>query len=121
MNSGARLKSHLTLIDGPHRPSDRFLRLHFNECLAVNVCRGDVIEDYEDQEIDNFMEELGVYDGNIETGDPRWSTELGSHVHAYLVRQKMAERSVILVFYSKKQAAKGPPSTQHYRIGLLPT
>ncbi|KAM6489284.1 hypothetical protein JOM56_015185, partial [Amanita muscaria] len=91
LNSGAPLKSHLTLIDGPYRPRDRFLRLHFSRCLAVSVCRGDVMEDYKEQEIENFMEELGVYDGEINTGDPRWSTPLGSHVHAYLIRQKMAE------------------------------
>ncbi|KAF8524082.1 hypothetical protein BU17DRAFT_85143 [Hysterangium stoloniferum] len=58
------------IIDGPYRPSDRFLRLHFQECLAVSVCRGDVMEDYHEQEIENFMEELGVYDGEIDTGDP---------------------------------------------------
>jgi len=49
------------------------------------------VEDYKEQEIENFMEELGVYDGTIETSDPRWSTPLGSHVHAYLIRLKMAE------------------------------
>jgi hypothetical protein len=96
LNNSAPLKSHLTLIDGPYRPSDRFLRLHFKECLVVSVCRGDVMEDYKDQEIENFMEELGVYDDEIVTSDPRWSTMLGSHVHAYLLRQKMAEWSVIL-------------------------
>ncbi|KAF8816780.1 hypothetical protein BYT27DRAFT_7181235, partial [Phlegmacium glaucopus] len=90
LNGNIPLKSHLTLIDGPYRPSDRFLRLHFNECLAVSVCRGDVWEDYEDQEIDLFMEGLGVFDNEIDPTDPRWSTPLGSHVHAYLVRQKMA-------------------------------
>ena len=99
LNSGAPLKSHLTLTDGPHRPSDRFLCLHFEHCLAVSVCRGDIMEDYEEQEIENFMEELGVYDGEIDTSDPRWSTPLGSHVHAYLVRQKMAEESVILFIF----------------------
>ena len=52
LNSGAPLKSHLTLTDGPHRPSDRFLRLHFEHCLAVSVCRGDIMEDYEEQEIE---------------------------------------------------------------------
>jgi len=83
-DSGAPLKSHLTLTDGPDRFSDRFLRLHFRQCLAVSVCRGDI------------MEELGVYDGETDTSDPRWSTPLGSHVHAYLVRQKMAEESVNL-------------------------
>ena len=98
LNNSAPLKSHLTLIDGPYRLSDRFLRLHFNECLVVSVCRGDVMEDYEDQEIENFMEKLGVYDGVIDTSDPRWSTPLGLHVHAYLLRQKMAEWSVILLF-----------------------
>ncbi|KAF8512700.1 hypothetical protein JB92DRAFT_2926698 [Gautieria morchelliformis] len=91
LKNSAPLKSHLTLIDGPHRLSDRFLRLHFNECLVVCVCRGDVMEDYQEQEIENFMEELGVYDGEIDTSDPRWSTPLGSHVHAYLLRRKMAE------------------------------
>ena len=49
------------------------------------------MEDYKEQEIENFMEELGVYDGEINIGDSRWSTPLGSHVHAYLIRQKMAE------------------------------
>jgi hypothetical protein len=91
LNSGAPLKSHLAIIDGANRLSDRFLRLHFNECLAVSVCRGDVMEDYEEQEIENLMEELGVYNGAIETSDPKWSTPLGSHIHAYLIRQKMAE------------------------------
>jgi hypothetical protein len=40
-----------------------------------------------------FMEELGVFDNEIDTGDPRWSTPLSSHfrVHAYLIRQKMKE------------------------------
>jgi hypothetical protein len=47
------------------------------------------MEDYKEQEIENFREELGVYDGEINTGYPRWSTPLGSHVHAYLTRQKM--------------------------------
>jgi len=91
LNSGAPLKSHLGLADGPYRPSDRFFRLHFEQCLAVSVCRGDIMEDYEEQEIESFMEELGVYDGEMDTSDPRWSTPLGSHVHAYLVTQKMAE------------------------------
>jgi len=83
------LKPHLTLNYGSNNPSDRFLRLHFNECLAVSVCRGDVMEDYAEQEIDNFMEELGIYDNVIDNSEPGWSTELGSHVHAYLVRQRM--------------------------------
>ena len=89
------MKSHLTVIDGPNRPSDRFLRLHFNGCLAASVCRGDVMEDYQEQEIENFMEELGVYNNEIDTSDPRWSTPLGSHVHAFLVRQKMAEQVIL--------------------------
>ena len=39
-NSGALLKSHPILVDGPNRPSDRFLCLHFRQCLAgVSVFR----------------------------------------------------------------------------------
>ena len=50
------------------------------------------LEDYREQEIETFMEELGVYDNEIDPDDQRWSTPLGSHVHAYLIRQKMAEQ-----------------------------
>jgi hypothetical protein len=58
------------------------------------------MEAYEEQEIENFMEELGYYDDEmVNTSDPRWSTPLGSHVHAYLVRQKLAEASVILFLF----------------------
>ena len=78
LNSDAPLRSHLTLKDGPDRPSNRFLRLHSRECLAVSVCLGDVMEDYREQEIENFMEELGVYDGEIDTSDPGWSFMLTS-------------------------------------------
>jgi hypothetical protein len=107
LNSRAQLKSHLILTDGPNWPSDQFLRLHFRKCLAVSVCRGDVMEDYKDQEIENFMEDLGVYDGEIDTSDPRWSTPLGSHVHAYLSRQKMAEGSVYLFVFSSETLIEG--------------
>lgn len=91
LNGGAPLKSHLTLVDGPHRPSDWFLRLHFRRCLTVSACRGDVMEDYEEQEIENFMDELGVYDGELDTTDPRWKTPLGVEVYSYIIRQKLAE------------------------------
>ena len=103
------MKSHLTLIDGPNRPGDRFLRLHFERCLTVSACRGDVLEDYKDQEIENFMEELGVFDGEIDTSDPGWSTPLGSHVHAYLIRQKMKEQSVIFCIFLSEKYAEGAP------------
>ena len=85
------LQSHLTLVDGSDRPSDCFLRLHFRECLAVSACRGDVLEDYQDQEIENFMEELGVYDGVYDGSHPKWTTPLGVLVNAYLIRQKIAQ------------------------------
>ncbi|KIL59400.1 hypothetical protein M378DRAFT_1009943 [Amanita muscaria Koide BX008] len=85
------LQSHLTLVDGSDRPSDCFLRLHFKECLAVSACRGDVLEDYQDQEIESFMEELGIYDGEIDGSDPKWTTPLGVLVNAYLIRQKIAQ------------------------------
>jgi len=93
--SGTPLKTHLTLVDGPHRPSDRFLRLHFRRCLVVSVCRGDVLEDYREWEIDRFKAKLGVYDNEINPDDPGWSTPLGAHVHAYLIRQKIAKYDMI--------------------------
>ena len=86
----APLKTHLTLSDEPHRPSDRFLRLHFKRCLAVSACRGDVKDDYKDKEIEMFMEELGIFDDEIDESDPQWMTPLGMEVHSYLIRQSLA-------------------------------
>ena len=54
----APLKTHLTLSEGPHRPSDRFLRLHFERCIAVSAYGGDPRDDFRGQEINIFMEEL---------------------------------------------------------------
>jgi|SRR5882724_43747 len=90
LDGGMPLKSHLTLADGPLRPSDRFLRLHFQRCLAVCVFGGHPTEDYRDQEISLFMEELGVFDDEIDTTDPKWETPLGKEVYADLMRQKLA-------------------------------
>jgi hypothetical protein len=95
---GVPLKSHLTLINGPHRPDDRFLRLHFKRCLAVSACRGDVMEDCKEQEIENFMDELGFYDGEIDTTDPRWQTPLGVEVSSHLIRLKLAEYVLFFFF-----------------------
>jgi len=52
-----------------------------------------VSEDFEEQEVENFMEELGVYDGDSEldsygSTDPTWSTPLGIQVYSYLLGQK---------------------------------
>ena len=84
------MKSHVTLTDRSDQPSDRFLRLHFQRCLVIGAGRGDVQEDYKAQEIENFMEELGVFDNEIDLRDPGWSTPLGIEVHAQLIREKMA-------------------------------
>ena len=37
LKSGLPVKSHLTLINGPCCPSDHFLCLHFQRCLALSV------------------------------------------------------------------------------------
>jgi hypothetical protein len=90
LSGDAPLKTHLTLSDGPYRPSDRFLRIHFKRCIAVSACRGDVKDDYEEQEIEMFMEDLGIFDDEIDYSDPRWLTPLGMEVHSFLVRQRLA-------------------------------
>ena len=86
----------LTPVDRSDQPGDRFLRLHFQRCLVHSAGRGDVQEDYRPQEIRNFMEELGVFDNEIDFRDPGWSTPLGIEVHALLIREKM-ERWVLLL------------------------
>jgi len=37
------------------------------------------------------MEELGVYDSEMDTTDSRWMSPLDIEVYSYLVRQKLAE------------------------------
>ena len=91
LKGATSLKSHATFVDGQDHPSDQFLRLHFQCCLATSASAGNATEDYRDQEVDLFMEELGVYDNEMDTSDPRWSTPLGIEVYAYLVRQRMRE------------------------------
>ena len=83
-------QTHVTLVDGPCRPSDRFLRMHFEQCLAVSACLGDVREDYYEQDIEIFMDDLGVCDDEIDYTDPRWESPLGKEVYSYLLRQKLA-------------------------------
>jgi hypothetical protein len=93
------LKSHLTLVDGPHRPSDQFLRLHFQRCITVNACGGDIRDDYNQQDIDGFMDELGVFDNDINTADPRWETPLCREVYSYLLREKLEKCVLVFVTY----------------------
>lgn len=65
--------------------------MHFKECLAVSACRGDILEDYQDQEIECFMEEPGIYDGEIDSSHPKWTTPLGVLISDHLIRQKVAQ------------------------------
>ena len=98
----AALNKHAHFVDGPDRPSDRFLHLHFQRCLIASACGGNAREDYEDQEIDLFMENLGVYDDEVDPTDDRWTSPLGVEVHAYLVRQKTAELNMLVDMELKK-------------------
>jgi hypothetical protein len=98
LSGGRPLKTHLVLSDGPDRPNDQFLRAHFERCLAVSTFGGDPQEDYDEQEISNFMEELGIYDV-IDWTDPRWQTELGIEVRAWLLRSSL-QRWVFLGFFA---------------------
>jgi len=103
LESGRPLKSHLTFVDGPCRPSDRFLRLQFQRCLAVCVFGSDPREDYRDQEIDHFMEEFGVYDNEIDTTDSRWETRtpLGKEVRSCQAKLCFSTYIMILVAYTR--------------------
>ena len=91
-------KSHVTFVDGRDRPSDHYLRLHFQQCLTVSVCGGDPTEDY--QEIELTMEEL--YD-EMDFSDSRWKTPLGLEIHANLVRKEIALRDKLILKYPLSQ------------------
>ena len=86
------LKSHLIPSDDG---MDRFLRLHFERCLSVSAFGGDVREDYEEGEINQFMDELGVFDEDgIDSTHPGWQTPLGREVHAWLLRRRLLDVGV---------------------------
>ncbi|KIM81131.1 hypothetical protein PILCRDRAFT_89173 [Piloderma croceum F 1598] len=77
LNNGMPLKSHLTLIDGPSS----------QRSVSSFALPGE-------QEIDLFMEQLGVYDNEIDTTDPQWMTPLGIEVYVYLIRHKLADNYI---------------------------
>jgi hypothetical protein len=58
---------------------------------------GDVRRDYEDQEIDIFIDDL-VYDDEMDPSDPRWARPPGMEVHSYL-RQQLAPWVVFFPFH----------------------
>jgi len=97
MLDAAPFKSHVTFAEGQDRPTDQFLRLHFQRCLAVSVCGRDPTEDYEEQEIGLFMEELGLYDDTMDFSHPDWETPLGREVYAALVREQETNTKIELV------------------------
>ena len=43
------------------------------------------------------MEELGAYDDEMDTTDPRWMTPLGIEVYAYLIMQKTSRVSPFFI------------------------
>ena len=76
------LKSHLI-------PSDDgmvwFLQLHFEHCLSISTFGGDVRADYEEGEINQFMDEL-VYLMRMELIQViQVGTPLGHEVHVWLL------------------------------------
>lgn len=86
-------ESYLNLIDGPLSTWRPLPPSAVPNCLAVSVCRGDVTEDYREQEIENVMEELGIFDNEMDTGDPRWLTPARFACPCLPhIRQKMAEQ-----------------------------
>ncbi|KAK7045290.1 hypothetical protein R3P38DRAFT_2609712 [Favolaschia claudopus] len=80
--------------------TDHFLRRHFRLCLNVQLCQGDIHEDFPGAEIFETSIELGIsYYANgllnledlAPAEDPRWETELGQEIHRDLwARRKPA-------------------------------
>jgi hypothetical protein len=62
----APLKTRVIFHDGHYLPSNRFLRMDFDRSLAASAYGGTVIDDYEEQEADHFMEDLGIFDDEID-------------------------------------------------------
>ena len=72
------------------RPSDRFLRIHFLHCLRHNILGGDVTTDYDDVDLDDFMEFMN--DKIEDMTDPDWQTPLGKEYWAMLLRRGLNYR-----------------------------
>ncbi|KII83797.1 hypothetical protein PLICRDRAFT_442206 [Plicaturopsis crispa FD-325 SS-3] len=84
---GLRLPSHLSLpADTSARPSERLLRDHFYRCLYHNLRGGNISDNYPPEDVQEYMESLGVFDDEMDMNDPRWQTELGKAIWAALMR-----------------------------------
>ncbi|TDL20948.1 hypothetical protein BD410DRAFT_790300 [Rickenella mellea] len=79
------INSNLTLFDGPDRPSDQFLRVHFAYCLAAHAFGGDLTEDFKDGEVENFM----LAFDKMSPDDPLRQSFLGKRVEQFYVRQTL--------------------------------
>jgi hypothetical protein len=79
-----KLRTHLAVSDHPDHPGDEYLRAHFLWCLVINLIDGDVKFDYQQEEVPNFLNEMGDHIEDIDKTDDRWKTPLGVRVHEWL-------------------------------------
>ncbi|TDL20937.1 hypothetical protein BD410DRAFT_899216 [Rickenella mellea] len=79
------LNTTLTVFDGPDRPSDQFLRLHFAQGLAASAFGGDLTDDFKDGEVEGFMETLE----EMSPDDPLRQGFLGIQIQQFYVRQTL--------------------------------
>lgn len=78
--------------DDPLRPSDMFLRTHFERCLLCHFPGGDVRSDFWDYDLNDFCEQMGVFDNDVDPNDPEWQTTFGKEVWGMLIRQGLQRR-----------------------------
>lgn len=79
-----KLQTHLAVSDHPDRPGDDYLRAHFLWCLTINLFDGDVRFDYRQEEVPNFLDEMGDHIEDIDKTDEQWETPLGVRVLTWL-------------------------------------
>ncbi|KAK7045306.1 hypothetical protein R3P38DRAFT_3434336 [Favolaschia claudopus] len=86
------LPSHFTPpSQSPNEQSiDYFLRKHFRFCLNVQLCRGDITEDFPQTQIYQTSIELGI-DDLAPPKDPRWKTEIGKEIRRDLYARQIPE------------------------------
>jgi hypothetical protein len=77
--------------------SESLLQYHFQRCLRVHFCGGDIKDEYPPGTIIDFLKDVGLWDAPITSlGDPRFTeTNLGRAVfQTYLGNHEVSEKKI---------------------------
>jgi hypothetical protein len=97
LDTSFELPTHVSPPPTFPKSSRSLLRYHFQRCLRVHFCGGDIKDEYPSGTISSFLEDVGLWDPSessiVPFDDPRWrQTALARAVaQSYLGKETAGE------------------------------